>query len=520
MSIKIPIANTNNVISRNIVKQMASDGFLPVIALEACVEAGRTYQAYNRGGFDEARERITEEFSGAVFWLGGVKGLNWIFEKIGQKVCDLPKINVPIASDDVRNPLANYLEVERHTKTGAKILENTMAKFKFVKVLSSVLVANTLIGLVLPKINQAITRSYHKDKPQTETQTTLPNTSTAIPTLIARPTMNEFLTSNDDENKNKKDISFGFNWLSIANKLEHDRNWQLLSTDMGTFSGRAISARNNDERVEILVRDVGSIYFYMFNMTNMNKWLNKIEQKGIGTRLDPVSAEFATKYLDNYLETVPSKKVTASQFAQDILGKQQEIPESLKTKFQGSKIKIISLEQFKNELATLVPESELEKHIKIAEKMSELQPQIKGLSILTEGQVKDILSGGHINNPEFLKEFYQNRFGKSFMKKYEYVAQNDLDALKKDLINYVKSIVAKAEKADVAEITKDVLRKASNNNLKMNAINWGSGFLVSAAFLSTIIPKIQYQITKWRTGSDEFPGTAEFRNKEKINTAA
>ena len=93
MSIRIPIANTNNVISRNIVKQMASDGFLPVIALEAFVEGGRTYQAYKRGGFDEARERITEEFSGAVFWLGGVTALNAMFEKLGQKILKLPNIN-------------------------------------------------------------------------------------------------------------------------------------------------------------------------------------------------------------------------------------------------------------------------------------------------------------------------------------------------------------------------------------------------------------------------------------------
>ena len=56
MSIRVPIANTNNVMARNFVSKMASDGFLPVIALEAFVEGGRTYQAYKRGGFDEARE--------------------------------------------------------------------------------------------------------------------------------------------------------------------------------------------------------------------------------------------------------------------------------------------------------------------------------------------------------------------------------------------------------------------------------------------------------------------------------
>ena len=166
MSLRIPVANTNNVMSRNFVKQMASDGFLPVIALEAFVEGGRTLQAYNRGGFDEARERITEEFSGAVFWLGGVTALNWLFEKIGQKFLKLPNKVVDIASDEVRKPLTNYLTNER-TKDGAKILEKTMARFKFAKVISSVLIANAFIGFVLPKVNQAITRSYHKNKSET-----------------------------------------------------------------------------------------------------------------------------------------------------------------------------------------------------------------------------------------------------------------------------------------------------------------------------------------------------------------
>ena len=106
MSIKIPEVKIYNKFSkegikqafkpRNIISSMASDGFLPVIALEAFVEAGRTYQAYKRGGFDEARERITEEFSGAVFWLGGVTGLNWIFEKLGQKILKLPNKTVNI----------------------------------------------------------------------------------------------------------------------------------------------------------------------------------------------------------------------------------------------------------------------------------------------------------------------------------------------------------------------------------------------------------------------------------------
>lgn len=512
MSIRIPSANTNQVITRNFVKQMASDGFLPVIALEAFVEAGRTYQAYKRGGFDEARERITEEFSGAVFWLGGVTALNALFEKLGQKILKLPNINVAIASDDVHKPLENYLEYERHTtKDGAKILEKTMAKFKFVKVISSVLIANAFIGFILPKINQAITRSYHKKKPQENTP--------AQNQFVQKPSLDTFA---HNDKKDGNDIAFGMNLLSLANKFESNRNYKLLSVDAGTASGRAISARNNDERVEILFRDLSSIYFYMFNMYNMNKWLNKLEQNGNSTRLDPVSSDFATKYMQSYIDEVGTaasengaKSVNVEKFTKEMFGENAEIPEAVKAKFQGEKIKIISLNEFKD----LLKNDEkygvrFEELSKVADKMSELQPQIKGVSILTERQIKDVLSGGHINNPEFLKEFYKNRFGNNFMNQYKFVAQSDLDAYKDELVDYIKSIVKKTKDKNLTEITEEIINKASKSNLKWNAINWGAGFATSALFLSTIIPKTQYLITKWRTGSNEFPGTAQFREQE------
>lgn len=506
MSIRIPTANVNQVMSRNFVKQMASDGFLPVIALEAFVEGGRTLQAYKRGGFDEARERITEEFSGAVFWLGGVTALNWVFEKLGQKMLKLPNINVDIASDGVHNPLGNYLKNET-TKDGAKILEKTMARFKFAKVISSVLIANAFIGFVLPKINQAITRSYHKDKVQQPIAINPQNV------FAPRPTLDTFASSKDKK-EDKKDVSFGLNLLSIANKFESDRNYKLLAVDAGTASGRAYSARNNDERAEILFRDLGSIYFYMFNMPNINNWLNKLQQNGNGTRLDPVSAEFATQYMQNYLTDKRVDKVDVETFRKEMFGTNREIPDSLKAKFQGDNIKIINLEEFKPELAKLVPAERLAEFEKTAEKMSQLQPQLLGKSILTEGQVKDILSGGHVNNPEFLQEFFKNRFGSKFMDKYKFVAQNDLDAHKKELVDFINSVIEKARKTNGSEITESLLRKASNNNLKMNAINWGTGFVTSALFLSTIIPKLQYLLTKWRTGSEAFPGTAEYRQQE------
>lgn len=475
---------------RHIVSAMASEGFLPVIALEAFVEAGRTYQAYKRGGFDEARERITEEFSGAVFWLGGVTGLNWLFEKIGQRILRLPKHTVDIASDNVRKPLSNFLNLETLTN-GGKITQNMISKFKFIKVISSVLIANAFIGFILPKINQGITKSYHKNDKKNDT-------------FFKQPQINDL--------GNKKDLSFGGAWnlLNIANKFETDRNWRLLSVDAGTASGRAYSARNNDERVEILFRDLGSIYFYMFNMQNMNAWLNKAEH-GYKTRLDAVSAEFVTKYMHNYLDDKGVDKVSVEEFRREFMGKTDELPQSLKSKFKNG---VINLDEFKAELKGLVPAEKLSQIEQIAQKMSQLQQPIveNGVEkyILTEAQARDVLNGGHINNPEFLKAFYRNHFGdKKFLGKYRFIAQEDIDTLKLDLKNYLESVIARAKKSN--GITHELLDIASKNNFKMNAINWGIGFVISAAFLSTFIPKLQYLITKWRTGKNDFPGTEQYR---------
>lgn len=520
---KLSVANVKKQFKpHNIVSALASDGFLPVIALEAFVEAGRTYQAYKRGGFDEARERITEEFSGAVFWLGGVTGLNWLFEKLGKKMLGLPKEHtVDIASDEVRKPLDNFLAGEKRKKiekavdldtgktvkfiTEENISPKLMARFKFAKVISSVLIANAFIGFILPKINQAITRSYHKNDKNNKTQNPFSNDN-----FIKRPDFATFAGNND-----KKDISFkGLDFLKIANAFENNRNVRLLSVDAGTASGRAISARNNNERVEILFRDLSSIYFYMFCMGHLNGLLNRIEQgwkNNNTTRLDASSAKFATEYMQNYLD---GREINIDKFEKAVLGVNKKLPDGLKTKLDEKKI--ITLDEFKAELPKITKSAKKQAKLeKIAQKMSELQPQIKGKSILTAGQVKNILNGGLINNPEFLKAFYTNHFGNTkFMQKYKYISQNSLEGLKDDLKKYVNSIIEDARKTDAEKITTDMLKKASKKNFRMNLMNWGAGFAVSALFLSTLIPKIQYLITKLRTGEDNFPGTEQFRQEE------
>lgn len=488
--------------SHKFMKSMASGGLARFILLEGFVEAGRTYQAYQRGGFDEGRERITEEFTGAVFWLGGVKAFNAINDKIGKWLLGLRTANFDLGKDCARNPLANFLHKEVSTKNGKPFTESQIAKFKSAKLLTSILMANAMIGFVVPKLNQAITRHYHKKDSNSQ-----PQTQSYTPPL----NMDKFLSDNKSKNK---DISFGTGasaLMKFAFNLENNTTWQLLSTDVGTASGRAISARNNDERREILFRDLTSIYFYMWNMPNMNKWLNKIEQNGRGTRVDSMLADY-TK--DLMVDIVKEKggSISASELRAEMLGKNTEKTSSM------------TVDEFKELLKSHTAEEAAE-FTKIAEKMTELQPDIAGVRKLTPEQAKRVFKGGYLNNPEFMKNIYELAFGKDkktgtphFLDPYKFISEGEIRQVDDDLKYFVEQIIKKAEKSG-KDITADMLEKASKVNSRYNVINWGVGFAVSAMFLSTFIPKIQYWLTKKITGSEAFPGTAEYE-KANISKAA
>ena len=151
---------------RKFVRGLASRSIAPVILLEAFVEGGRTYNAYKRGGFTEARERLTEEVIGALFWFSGVPLFSKLIDKyIGKKLVKLPETDFDTGKDSLRNPVQNY--IKKFQKQFAKNPENAekmIAKYKFGKVITSILLANCLVGFVLPKVNQAITK-YIMKKP-------------------------------------------------------------------------------------------------------------------------------------------------------------------------------------------------------------------------------------------------------------------------------------------------------------------------------------------------------------------
>ena len=117
---------------RKFVKGLASRSIVPVMLLEAFVEGGRTYQAYRRGGFTEARERFTEEFVGAVFWFSGVPLFDKLINKfVGEKIYKLPETDFHTGKDELRNPFKNYLyRFGSRLKKGCKTLNKPKKLFQ------------------------------------------------------------------------------------------------------------------------------------------------------------------------------------------------------------------------------------------------------------------------------------------------------------------------------------------------------------------------------------------------------
>ena len=186
----------------------------------------------------------------------------------------------------------------------------------------------------------------------------------------------------------------------------------------------------------------------------------------------------------------------------------------------------IELDKFNELLADVkakYPDVNVNKLKQVAKEMSELQPTLEGKAILTEKQVTNVFTDGAINIPEFLKNVFrcstsdQNLFtGKIsepiFDNPLRFISRETFEKKQTVLREYVESVLKKAKNG---EISKDLINKACRDNYFKNAMNWGIGFAISAAFLSTFIPKIQYWITRKATGSNAFPGTAEYSNDKK-----
>ena len=476
----------SNNVGKFITNMTKADALAPVVALEGVVVLGRTYQAYKRGGVDEARERAIEETSGSVVWLLGVRALNALGDKILGKVLGKQGSNFDVGTDKIlRKPFDNYMKKAAPKKFSA----TQVSLMKGAKIATSIVLANWFIGFIVPKFNHALTNKKRHEQFE-KTAATGSNPSFKGGGGLAA--LNAF-----------------------TNAIENTNTGKLLSTDVGIAGGRMYNARTKEERREIAIRDIGSIYFYMWAQGHVGNLLNFVET-GKFTRLNPETTEILDKYLNEFLDK-NGKEMSVEEFKKAVLGsKETKLPEGIK--FETGKLsafdKLLNKEPLQvakvSDLESIITDKKLMERIR---EMAKLQPERVGEAVITKQQVIDAINKCEINNPEFLDKVYDQFTGGAHKDEFKYISNSKLEKLKREMIDYVETICKKSKNG---KVNKDLLSTIKKKNIIYSGINFAAGFAVAAAFLSTFIPKIQYYVTKKTTGVDAFPGTYDYKEHHEV----
>jgi len=496
------IANNKSV--QKFVSQMSNHkAMLPVIMLEASVISGRCYQAYKRGGMTECRERMIDESLTAIVWFGIIKWLNKGFGKlIKQKgIFDkngLPEIETDLGKDAIRNPIQRAINARPEIK-------NKIGSLKFTKIMLAALAGIYLSGLVLPKFYQNLTKKIlNKEKKKTQEKA-----NTNPPELKNKITMQDFI----QKIKKSSQPTFGrMNASELINTtahiLENNPIANLLTVDVGLFAGRGYSARNNDERVELLFRDFSSSFFYMFSTPLVYNGLSKFVDKfkGKNTAIDPKTAHFISQNLASEV----GKYKNIDDLRKALLGGNDNILMKAFTKFEGE---TVSINTFKEQIKNLVGENKQlsDEIIKRGEQFIKLRPEGASQELLTMSEVINSIKGGYVNKPEFLTKAVEISTDGVSQNPQRFISFKEIDKIKSNITKYVESIFDYAKANGLDKITPEFLTQARNRNFIMKTGYTLAGMTVSALFLSTIIPKLQYKITEWRTGRKDFPGVKDIK---------
>lgn len=470
------------------------DAMAPIVGLEAVVVTGRTGKAYKRGGKEEARERVIEELTGSVVWLGGVKSLNYVGDKfITKALANGKNADVDVGVDALRNPFKNFLNNKAFNPKN--ISAKTLSRMKFAKIATSVIAANAVTGFIVPPLNHKLTEKLSKK-----------NKNVAFKGTENQKSRFEMFTDSVNKNNNKNsNLNFKGGLNPIINFVENTNTGALLSSDAGMIGGRALNSRRKEEVVEVGVRDGGSIYFYMFAQPHARAVLNKLES-GRWTRLDPSSANITHDHLANMF-TEPNSSMSVEEFKNRVFGKTDTNIDLGKYFEEGQQV--IDLEKFNT----------IEKDPKIqarALEMSKLQPQQQGVSLLSREQVLDVYKEGEINSPKFLKNAYEAYTDGKSSNPNKFVPMEKLSKHKQNIHDYVSDICKAAEK-NKGVVDLKLLKKVKRNNLIFNGINFATGFAFAAVFLAKLIPTFQYWLTKKMTGVDAFPGTYDYNQQQANN---
>ena len=462
---------------------------LPTLIIESCCTAGRTHQSYKRGGTLEAKERFREEATSGIFWLWGVKWLNKLGDIIGEKVFKIQDIT-DTGKDFLRDP--------------GYSMSNSAKIFKFGKIISSVIIATGFMGFVVPKINHAITAHTMKKNKKNNSQ---------------NPEMSLFLNNSKNKENNRyissDEIAFKGNesftnfLMKASYNLENNNTWRLISTDSGMIAGRVINSRHPAEALEYAFRDTSSIYFYNFATPTAIFLLNKLFKT---SDIHPKVISQTNSYLQ---ENIAGLGLSGKELIEKI---DSTIKDTRFNQIDFKNQKAIELDELIGQLDKLGFDRIKDAHIYgKANLMSTLQPKLRGKSVLSVEQVKDIFSQSITSDPEFLRETINKAtYGRAQNPK-KFVSAQTCQNIRESIDKYILEIANKNKDKIIDEnLLKSSYRKALTRTAAFQAL----GMLFSIFGLAILIPKLQIFISQKVFGKKSFEDIANGKTTQQDGKSA
>ena len=251
-----------------------------------------------------ARERFLDEYATSAVWLGGIPFVGWIVNKYIKARGLNPDVNLKLFKEEqgIQGIDYNIKKFKDIVPDAVKDLVKAKENKKlFEKLLAGKFIASTTIpilfmGFILPKLIFASSAKKIQNLKEKEAQKIKNNSQVS------------FLQK--DRFYKSKDINFTGSWITkAANFSAQDK---MAVTDAGYAAGRITTARNKNERYDLLFKMAGMMFLNFV----APKWLEKGLNKIIGISLDPVmlaDKDFVTQIKEGKL------KLPKSDSAKDLL---------------------------------------------------------------------------------------------------------------------------------------------------------------------------------------------------------
>ncbi len=506
----------------------------PIIFKDSIDNAGRTIMAYNEGskngqkyGTYDARERFIEENGTSLVWIGGIPLIKLLYDKLlTNKIYKFSKIpelgttfdkqgsrvvadtNLKLVGngyqslqknvDKIRGAAENNKVLKNIVENADKILKKP-DKFKnnyAVKMAISSLVPLTIIGFVMPKLIQKLTKSIYRD----DHELRKPKQKRAMPETKTPEVFVAFSGNNKKENTNTPSFKGGLSNLAVDFFNNNVSNQVLM--DVGITSGRIITGVNTADKVEKGIKEAGVVFFIYLGGRIVGGFLEKIAKKiGMPISLDSKILEDKNfqKGIVDIAKASPDKQ---KKLVSDIL-------KFTKTK-DGSFKSIFKAESQNADF----------KKLGLIKKIKAVKTKLADIAAANEKSVVDFVDN------QVVKGVKNNEFQNATLKAAQKLGMVDLIQGVRNPFKFLETGSLKNLHGSISEFVQTALSKGSAENvekfIKKALITKRASIVVNLAICTAvtayILPKLQYRFREKFTNSSNLPALATYEEQfEKEN---